>query len=65
MVDRIGIDNYSPKVRTAYYMLLHCPWLLKYGYRAYSLIREFVWKITGWRVTSKKKKIMDRGVKLN
>ena len=56
MVDRIGIDKYSLKIRAAYYMLCYCPWTLKYGYRAYSQIREFVWKITGWRVTNKKKK---------
>lgn len=44
---KVGIKDCGFKMRTAYYIMLHCPWMLKYAYPAYSKIRGFVKNITG------------------
>ncbi len=47
MGDKIEIENCGLKTRAAYYMMQHCPWLLKYVCTVYLQTSLFIRKITG------------------
>ncbi|MBR2550256.1 MAG: glycosyltransferase family 2 protein [Clostridiales bacterium] len=47
IVERCGIRGSGLRVRTAYWMLLKCPWLYDISYPCYSVVRRAVFKVFG------------------
>lgn len=42
-----GIDQWSCRLRIGYFMVCHCPWLLKISYAIYLPVRRLIREITG------------------
>lgn len=47
IVERCGISGSGLRVRTAYWMLLKCPWFYDICYPCYSVVRRAVFKVFG------------------
>ena len=47
IVERFGISGSGFRARTAYWMLLKCPWLYDICYPCYSMVRRTVFKVFG------------------
>lgn len=45
VVGEIGLEHFNFKIKLAYWMICHCPWILRYAYAIYKPLRTFILRL--------------------